>query len=96
MIDGASGRYAIDEKNSVVLDTVMLDGALYSQFEVEGVRLTTVNRLGPGTDRMTCEILTTSVDPASITGNTEGVPPVGLFPPRSLQGAVLTRSAPAD
>lgn len=96
VIDSAVGRYAIDEKNSIVLDTVMLDGAFYSQFEVEGVRLTTVNRLGPGPDEMTCEILTTSVDPASITGNTGSVPPVGLFPPRSLQQAVLTRSAPAD
>jgi hypothetical protein len=96
MIDGASGLYAIDEKNSIVLNTTMLDGALYSQFEIEGVRLTTVNRLGPGSDQMTCEILTTSVDPASITGNNGSVPTVGLFPPRSLQRAVLTRSATPD
>ena len=96
VIDAASGLYAIDEKNSIVLDTVMLDGALYSQFEIEGVRLTTVNRLGPGPGQMTCEILTSSTEPASITGNTDGVPPVGLFPPRSLQRAVLTRSTTAD
>lgn len=91
VIDDASGLYAIDEKNSIVLDTVMLDGALYSQFEIEGIHLTTVNRLGPGPDQMTCEILTTPAEPASITGNTGSVPPVGLFPPRSLQRAVLTR-----
>lgn len=93
VIDAASGRYAIDEMNSIVLDTVMLDGALYSQFEIEGVRLTTINRLGPGPDEITCEILTTPADPASITGNNGSVPPVRLFPPRSLQRAVLTRSA---
>lgn len=96
VIDSAVGRYAIDEKNSIVLDTVLLDGALYSQFEIEGVRLTTVNRLGPGPDEMICEILTTSTEAASITGNSQGVPPVGLFPPRSLQRAVLTRSATAN
>lgn len=96
VIDAASGQYAIDEKNSIVLDTTMLGGALYSQFEVEGVRLTTVNRLGPGPGQMTCEILTSSTEPASITGNTDGIPPVGLFPPRSLQRAVLTRSAPSN
>ncbi len=54
----------------------MLDGAFYSQFEIEGV-LITVNRLGPGPDEMTCEILTTSTEAASITGNSRGVPPVG-------------------
>lgn len=96
VIDPDTGRFAIDEKNSIVLDTVLLDGALYSQFEIEGVRLTTVNRLGPGPDEMTCEILTTSTEAASITGNSQGVPPVGLFPPRSLQRAVLTRSATAN
>lgn len=96
VIDPDTGRFAIDEKNSIVLDTVLLDGALYSQFEIEGVRLSTVNRLGPGPDEMTCEILTTSTEAASITGNSQGVPPVGLFPPRSLQRAVLTRSATAN
>lgn len=96
VIDAASGRYAIDEKNSIVLDTVLLDGALYSQFEVEGVRLTTINRLGPDPDEMTCEILTTPAEPTTITGNTGTVPPVGLFSPRSLQRAVLTRSATAN
>lgn len=92
VIDADSGRYAIDEKNSIVLDTILLDGAFYSQFEIEGVRLTAINRLGPGPDEMTCEILTTPVEPASITGNTGSVPPVGLFPPRSLQRAILRRS----
>ncbi|MFG0293900.1 MAG: hypothetical protein ACF8MJ_12215 [Phycisphaerales bacterium JB050] len=92
VIDAPSGRYAIDEQNSIVLDTTMLDGALYSQFEIEGVRLTTCYRLSPEADQMTCEILTTPAEPASITGDTGGVPPVNLFPPSSLQRATLRRS----
>lgn len=95
IIDAASGLYAIDEKNSIVLDTVMLDGALYSQFEIEGVRLTSTYRLGPGSDEMTCEIVTGSTNPASTTGGSGDVSSVGLFPPRSLQRAVLRRTGDA-
>ena len=95
VIDPDTGRYAIDEKSSIVLDTVMLDGALYSQFEIEGIRLTTVNRLGPGPNQMTCEIVTGSTSPTSTTGGSGGVSSVGLFPPRSLQRAVLTRNGDA-
>lgn len=92
VIDAPSGRYAIDEQNSIVLDTTMLDGALYSQFEIEGVRLTTSYRLGPKPDQMSCEILTSSAEAGSTTGNTDGVPRVSLFQPRSLQRAVLLRN----
>jgi len=48
--DSQLGKYAIDEKNGIVLEATFLDDTLYTWFEVEGVNILVRERLhDPGT-----------------------------------------------
>lgn len=92
--DAATGHYAIDERNGIVLEARLLDGGLYTSFVVQGTRVTTRERLeGEGTpdERLTVEMLTLPEADAVTTGNREGVPEVRTWLPRSLQRASLRR-----
>ncbi len=93
--DAARGEYAIDEKNSIVLDARLLNGTLYSHFLVEGTRIATRERLeGEGTadgPRIEVEMIVTRDADATSTGKAEGVPEVLSWMPRSIQRATLRR-----
>jgi hypothetical protein len=93
--DAARGEYAIDEKNSIVLDARLLNGTLYSHFLVEGTRIATRERLeGDGTaegPRIEVEMIVTRDAEATSTGKADGVPEVLSWMPRSIQRATLRR-----
>ncbi len=94
--DAAEGRYAIDEKQSIVIESTLLDGALYSQFVVMGNRISAVYRRGSdadGTPTITVELVTVRDDDAKDTGGEAPAPVVRTLPPRSLQRAVMKRVA---
>jgi len=92
--DAANEQYAVDEKNGIIIPSTLLDGTLYSSFEVQGTRVNTRMKLeSPGTDeqRITVEMISGSVQSTESSGGKDGVPEVLSVIPRSLQRATLTR-----
>jgi hypothetical protein len=86
IIDAAAGKFVIDEKNSIMLDSRFIDGALYSQFVV-GTSVITASYRRDG-ERLVVELLTTDVKGAAVTG-AKDVPEVQTHPVKGLQRAVL-------
>lgn len=98
--DRERGQYVIDEGNSIVLDAVLLQGGLYSQFALDQVELSSAYRLmnfGATDERLTLEILThrpgagTKTGGGTIEGTQQRVPEVTTFAPISLQRAEMKR-----
>ena len=95
MRDAAKGEFAIDERNGIVIEARLLNGALYSHFLVQGTRITTREKLeGAGTkdERIEVEMLVTRDELAVVSGGVESVPEVRSWVPRSIQRATLRRS----
>ncbi|MBL9121610.1 MAG: hypothetical protein JNL80_17010 [Phycisphaerae bacterium] len=93
--DAAKGEFAIDERNGIVIEARLLNGALYSHFVVQGTRITTREKLeGVGTkdERIEVEMLVTRDELAVVSGGVESVPEVRSWVPRSIQRATLRRS----
>jgi len=88
VVDAAAGRFAIDEKNSIVIESRFIDGALFGQFVV-GTSVITASYRRDG-DRMVMELLTTDVKGAAVTGGND-VPQVQTHPVMGLQRAILER-----
>lgn len=93
-VDAARGLYLVDEGNGIALPHTLLAGALYSQFEVGGSRITARNvLLGSGTadERILVELVSTVTADAQKTGGQGGTPEVLGWPVRALQSAALRR-----
>ena len=92
-LDAATGQYLIDEQNSIGLEAYVLGGKLYSTFEVMGNYLVSAQELVG--DTMTYEIISGSMEPVNISGNTrqgeEEIPEVKAYSVRVRQVAYLTR-----
>lgn len=93
VLDEAKGLYACDEKNTIVMESYMLGGKLYNQFEVMGNQLlATTEMVGAN---LIYEVISTGTTPVSTTGNQkfkgEDIPPVKAFPVNVRQVAVLQR-----
>jgi hypothetical protein len=94
VVDAARGRYQIDERNGIVLESRLIGGTLYEVFEVEGTRLATRQRLeglGTADERISIEILTVREADATRTGGGEA-PEVRSWGATSLQRAELRRA----
>ena len=92
--DAAKGSYEIDEKNGIVLPTTLIGGALYSAFDLEGVRLVSKDQLVGGV--IETEIVTMSTKQMVATGGKAEdqeaqVPPVTGVPVASVQRATLKK-----
>lgn len=92
--DAANGAYEIDEKNGIVLPCTLIGGALYSAFDLEGVRLVSRDQLVG--DAIETEIITLSTKQMVSTGGKADdpeaqVPPVNGVPVVSVQRAVLKK-----
>lgn len=94
-VDAAAGRYAIDEKNGIVLPVRYIQGTLYSSFEVMGSRIEVRESLsGVGGDAaILVEMATTAVAEVAVTGGiaADSIPEVRGWVPRSVQRARLSR-----
>ena len=87
--DRASGAYAIDEHNGIVLDARFLDDTLFSCFEVQSTRLFVRERLvqHDGAPALSFEIATSQGE-----GVTTGAEiPVVNYPTTGFQRAILRR-----
>lgn len=92
--DAAKGSYEIDEKNGIVLPTTLIGAALYSAFDLEGVRLVSKDQLVGGV--IETEIVTMSTKQMVATGGKAEdqeaqVPPVTGVPVASVQRATLKK-----
>lgn len=86
------GRYAIDERNGIVLEARMLGEALYTWFAVEGSNIVVREQLvrEPGAERIEVEFIT-AVDREAVTTGRDVE--VRSLPPISVQRASLRRTA---
>lgn len=97
--NAATGEFAIDERNGIVIESRFLHGALYGHFLVQGTRITTREKLegiGTADERIEVEMLITRDEPAARSGGAEGVPEVQSWAPRSIQQASLRRAQPSN
>ncbi|MDJ0521635.1 MAG: hypothetical protein QNJ90_06110 [Planctomycetota bacterium] len=86
--DAAKGRYAIDEKNGIVLPATYADGELFSYFSLNGSILLARYRLVG--DFLHFDLTQTRLAPDVKTGG-QGTPEVGGHDVRVVQRAVLRR-----
>lgn len=96
--DAAKGEYAIDENNGIVLDARLLAGGLYTQFLVQGSRISTRYRLENAAapdapPHIAFELLTFIEDQPGISGGKDNIPEVRSWAPASIQQAKLKRVA---
>ena len=91
-VDRAGGRYQVDERNSIVLDAILVDGTLFSQFTVMNnfIQARYTNRGAT----LEFEIVMVSMKTPNKTGGS-GAPDVESFPVRVVQRASLYRVSPA-
>jgi hypothetical protein len=91
--DSAAGLYLFDELNGIRMEGYMIGQTLYSQFDVDRVRLmTSYQRLG---DSLISDIVVVGKDAIPVTGDTimgrDTIPPVYTHPVMSQQRGVLYR-----
>jgi len=88
--DAARGEYAIDE-GELELEARLLDGTLYTWFDVEGARLLVRERLedaGTSDEALVFELIASGEDATVISAD----PGTSSHPPGNLQRARLTRA----
>jgi hypothetical protein len=94
-VDAAAGRFAIDEKNGIVIPIAFFEGTIYSTFEVMDTRVEMRESLvGTGADSaIVVEMATVAVAESTVTGGIaeKSIPEVRCWTPRSVQRGRLTR-----
>ncbi|MEL6973026.1 MAG: hypothetical protein AAFZ63_21960 [Bacteroidota bacterium] len=92
-VDAAQGHYETDEANGIFLDDFLINGKLYSRFEVMGNLLLTTIEERDG--QLIYEIIAGPLEPLRTTGDTivgeEEIPPVNGYRINVQQRAVLTK-----
>jgi len=91
--DAKKGHYAIDEKNSILLDAYLKDQSLLCRFQVGGSMLLTENELRG--EEMYFQIIAGNLEPIGKTGgeeiNGDEIPEVLSYPVGVMQKAILKR-----
>jgi hypothetical protein len=92
-VDPETGRYVIDEQNTILLDAILISGKLYSRFEVMGNLLLSTTQLI--NDELHYEIISGKLDPLTTSGGEvhegEDIPEVHAYPVVVRQFAILRR-----
>lgn len=94
-VDAAAGRFAIDEKNGIVIPISFFEGTIYSTFEVMDTRVELRETMvGSGADAaIAVEMATVAVAESTVTGGIaeQSIPEVRCWTPRSVQRGRLVR-----
>jgi hypothetical protein len=99
-VDPAAGRFAIDEKNGIVIPIAFFEGTIYSTFEVMGTRVEVRESLvGAGAEAaVVVEMATVAVGESTVTGGIaeqsipeQSIPEVRCWTPRAVQRGMLRR-----
>ncbi|MGV3656853.1 MAG: hypothetical protein ACO1NX_02830 [Chitinophagaceae bacterium] len=89
-VDSARGHWAIDERNSIVIDSYWIGNQFSSAFSVGGT--TIVNNYSLQGDSLLVEFRSFASAPLSVTGGTDkDIPPVESYNIRSYQKAILQK-----
>lgn len=92
-VDSAKGHYVTNEENGILLDDFLINGKLYSRFEVMGTLLLATLEEQNGT--LIYEIIAGPLAPLRTTGDTivdkEEIPPVDSYQINVQQRAVLEK-----
>ncbi len=88
--DAAAARYAIDERNGIVIPVRWLDGVLLGEFEVEGSRVSVREELRDPESGLLVEMATFEAERPSTSGG-GAVPQVRAWAPVSVQRGTLHR-----
>jgi len=92
-IDTAAGHYAIDEHNSILLDTYLFDNCLYDRFAVMNSDL--FSRICLNGEVLDYEIISGQTEPVRISGDTimgaDTIPEVSSYRLFSVIKAALRR-----
>lgn len=93
-VDATKGHYEVDEDNGIILDDFLINGKLYSRFEVMGSLLLTTLEERDG--QLIYEIISGPLEPLRTTGDTtidgEEIPPVNGYGITVQQRAILSKS----
>lgn len=93
-VDASKGHYEVDEDNGIILDDFLINGVLYSRFEVMGSLLLTTLEERDG--QLIYEIISGPMEPIRTTGDTiiagEDIPPVKGYGINVQQRAVLRKT----
>ena len=99
-VDPAAGRFAIDEKNGIVIPIAFFEGTIYSTFEVMDTRVEVRESLvGAGAEAaVVVEMATVAVGESTVTGGIaeqsipeQSIPEVRCWTPRAVQRGMLRR-----
>lgn len=91
--DRSKGHYLVDEQNSIMIDSYLINNELISWFEVEGNLLST--SLSMKNEQLHHKIIFTKKSNAVESGNTivknDTIPKVTSYPLYNIQSAILTK-----
>ena len=85
--DPAAGHYVVDEKNSILIDSYLVEDTLCCQYSVAGSFITVLYRKEG--QRIHFELISAGLDDASTTGGVEDIPDVTVYPVQVVQYAEL-------
>jgi hypothetical protein len=85
--DPAAGHYVVDEKNSILIDSYLVEDTLCCQYSVAGSLITVLYRKEG--QRIQFKLISAGLDEASTTGGVEEVPDVSVYPVQIIQTAEL-------
>ncbi len=89
-VDLKKGHFVMDEKNTILIDTYLINQTFYSNFTVEGSQLIFIDRLEG--DQIIVEVISSSNKAVGITGGTsKDIPSVESFPIHITQKAILKK-----
>lgn len=88
--DAAAGKYVIDEKSSIMIDSYLVGDALYCQFQVQKSTITGSYRVAG--DEMAVELVTVDSTQPTKSGGENNVPVVTTHPITGVQRATLRRA----
>ena len=88
--DATKGHYVLDEKNNILIDVKVFGNKLFSNFEVEGMRIFDTHQLINNT--IVFELNSSNTTEITASGDgTSAIPTVKSFPQTAYQKAILQK-----
>ncbi|MGH7179524.1 MAG: hypothetical protein ACREJC_19265 [Tepidisphaeraceae bacterium] len=92
ILDPSTGRYAIDERNSVILYSYFVENTLYQMFTIQEVQVLGSYRLEG--EQLLVDMVRVDPKRPRASGGERGAPACVTLPIRNVQRAVLRREQP--
>lgn len=86
-VDAQTGRFMIDEHNSITIPSALIEETLYSHFAVGSVQITSSYRRDG--ENLIVEMLSMNANAPDVSGGQDDIPQVTTYPVRGIQRATL-------